>query len=288
MAQIEKTLFPVVFSPSCVAMARHVKRSAALLGAKVSLIHVVDPVSFSGFALYSQPLSELSEQYLEIARRKLDNFLAEELPADQYQRIVTTGDPATEIARFAKAEGFDLIIMPTHTGYFRQRLIGSTTAKVLNDADCPVLTSAHAEKITPRPLNHREWLCALGLNEDSERVLRFATQGAAQSQSRLSLIHAIQGADPDLPIQLDLKEKIHSAERELARLRIAELQGKAGSAVPVRIAIGSVKEALIQAALESDADVLIIGRSSQPGSHGRMRDLTYALVRDSPFPVISV
>ena len=40
--------------------------------------------------------------------------------------------------------------------------------------------------------------------------------------------------------------------------------------------------------MESDADVLMIGRSHQPGGHGRMRDLTYAMVRDSPFPVLSV
>jgi nucleotide-binding universal stress UspA family protein len=288
MALFEKTLFPVDFSASCVAMAAYVKRSAALLGAKVTLIHVVDPVSFSAFALYSRPMSELAEDYLETARKKLDGFLAQELPADQYERIVTLGDPATEIARIAKADGFNLIIMPTHAGYFRQKLIGSTTAKVLNDAHCPVLTSTHAQKIAPRPPNHREWLCAVGLHADSDRVLRFATEGAAQAQAKLSLIHAIQAADPDLPIQMDLKERIRSAETELARSRVDELQRKAGSAVPVRIAIGSVKEALIAATLESDADVLIVGRSSQPGSHGRMRDLTYTLVRDSPFPVVSV
>ena len=49
-----------------------------------------------------------------------------------------------------------------------------------------------------------------------------------------------------------------------------------------------MKEALLEAARDSDADVLMIGRSHQPGGHGRMRDLTYAMVRDSPFPVLSV
>ena len=47
-------------------------------------------------------------------------------------------------------------------------------------------------------------------------------------------------------------------------------------------------EALLEAALRSDADVLMIGRSHQPGGHDRMRDLIYAMVRDSPFPVLSV
>ena len=100
--------------------------------------------------------------------------------------------------------------------------------------------------------------------------------------------HAVQTADTDLPIQLNLREEIHSAERQEARRRIAEFQQMVGTDAPVRVAVGSVKEALLEAALESDADVLIIGRSHQPGAHGRMRDLTYAMVRDSPFPVLSV
>ena len=178
--------------------------------------------------------------------------------------------------------------MPTHAGIFRQMLLGSTTAKVINDVHCPVLTSRHAQTIAPRPLEHREWLCAIGLSSNSERVLRFASQVAAQARGRLSIIHAVQAGDSDLPIQLDLREEIHSAERQEARRRIADLQQLVGADVPVRIAVGSVKEALLGAAMESDADALVIGRRHQPGGHGRMRDLTYAMVRDSPFPVLSV
>ena len=167
-------------------------------------------------------------------------------------------------------------------------LLGSTTAKVINDADCPVLTSRHAQTIAPRPLEHREWLCAVGLSSNSERVLRFASQAAAQARSKLSIIHAVQGGDPDLPIQLDLREQVLSGARLEARRRIAELQKMVGTDVSVRVAVGSVKEALLEAALEADADVLMIGRRHERGAHGRMRDLTYAMVRDSPFPVLSV
>jgi nucleotide-binding universal stress UspA family protein len=178
--------------------------------------------------------------------------------------------------------------MPTHSGIFRQMLLGSTAAKVINDADCPVLTSRHAQTIAPRPLEHREWLCAIGLSSNSERVLRFAGQVATQASGELSIIHAVQAGEANLPVQLDLREKLDSIEKQEASRRIAELQKMVGMDVPARIAVGSVKEALLEAARESDADVLMIGRSHQGGSHGRMRDLTYAMVRDSPFPVLSV
>jgi nucleotide-binding universal stress UspA family protein len=290
MAIIKNILFPVDFSPSCTAMAAYVKRSATLFGAQVSLIYVVDLASHNGFELYVRPTPEISEEHRNIGRDRLDSFLTAEFPVAKCPRILASGDAATQIAQVAREGEFDLIIMPTHAGFFRQMLLGSTTAKVINDADCPVLTSRHAQKIAPRPLEHREWLCAVGLSSNSERVLRFASQAATEVRAKLSIIHAVQAGDPDLPIELDLEEQIYSASAEWqeANRRIAHLQQIVGSEAPVRIAVGSVKEALLEAAQQSDADVLIIGRSPQPGAHGRMRDLTYAMIRDSPFPVLSV
>jgi nucleotide-binding universal stress UspA family protein len=182
MSLIAKILYPVNFSPSCVAMAPYVKRAAALLGATVSLTHVVDPALHSGFELYVRPLSEISEEGLRIGRARLDSFLAAEFPVETCPRILASGDAATQIAHVAREIKADLIIMPTHAGLFRQTLLGSTTAKVLNDADCPVLTSRHALEIAPRALEHREWVCAVGLSSNSERVLRFAVQAAAQAR----------------------------------------------------------------------------------------------------------
>src|SRR5271170_172306 len=233
MALIEKILFPVDFSPSSIAMAAYVRRAAALFGAKVSLIHVVDLASHNGLELYVRSTQEISEEHELVGRQRLDSFLAAEFPAAECERIVVAGDAATEIARVARDGGFDLIIMPTHAGTFRRMLLGSTTAKVLNDADCPVLTSRHAETIAPKPLEHREWLCAVGLSGNSEKVLRFATGIAAEVRANLSLIYAVQASDPDLPIALDLQQQVRSAERQEAHRRIAELQQTVGSNAPV-------------------------------------------------------
>jgi nucleotide-binding universal stress UspA family protein len=286
VALITNILFPVDFSPSSLAMASYVKRAAAIYGARVSLIHVFDPASYNGFELYLRAESEIAEEHREIGRGRLDSFLREEFPPSEYPRILAAGDASTQIAGVARGGGFDLIIMPTHAGAFRRMLLGSTTAKVLNDADCPVLTSRHALTIAPRPLDHREWLCTIGLGEDSERVLRFAHQGAVEAHAGLHVIHAIQASDPDLSTQLNLDEE--SEERQQARQRIQELQQKVGLQAPIRIAVGPIKDALLEAARRYDADALIIGRSPHSGAHGRIRDLTYAMVRDSPFPVLSI
>src|SRR6202035_6056181 len=126
---IASILYPVDFSPSSIAMAPYVKRAAALLEARVSLVHVVDPTGYNGLQLYVRPISEVSEEHLAIGRDRLDSFLTAEFPTAEFPRILTSGDSATEIARVAREDRFDLI-MPTHSGIFRQMLLGSTTAKV--------------------------------------------------------------------------------------------------------------------------------------------------------------
>ena len=288
MALINNILFPVSFSASCVAMAAYVRRVADLYHAKVTLIHVFDPASYNGFELYVRPPSEIEQEHQNIARDRLNSFLADEFPIPDCSRILVEGDAATNIAAVARTGGFDLIIMPTHAGRFRRMLLGSTTAKVLNDADCPVLTSKHALTIAPRPLNHRVWLCTVGLGEDSERVLRYAHQAEAELHGKLHIIHAIQPTDPELPIQLELEERVQSEERQQVRRRFDELQQRVGTRAPVQIAVGPIKNALLEAARQFDADALVIGRSPSPGADGRIRDLTYAMVRDSPFPVLSI
>jgi nucleotide-binding universal stress UspA family protein len=80
MSSIASILYPVDFSPSCVAMAAYVKRAAALLGARVSLVHVIDPTGYSGMQLYVRPISEVLEEYLSTGRERLDSFLAAENP----------------------------------------------------------------------------------------------------------------------------------------------------------------------------------------------------------------
>lgn len=287
MGLITNILFPVDFSPSCIAMASYVKRAATLMGARVSLIHVFDPASYNGFELYLRPPQEIADDHQKVGCDRLNSFLQAEFPLSEHPRMLFAGDAAAQIAEVARS-GFDLIIMPTHAGNFRRMLLGSTTAKVLNDADCPVLTSRHAQTIAPRPLEHREWLCTIGLGEDSERVLRYAHQAALEAHSNLHIIHAIQTTDPGLPVQLDLEERIQSEETQQVRQRIVDLQRRIGSQAPVRIVAGPIKEALLEAVRRFDADVLMIGRSPQSGAHGRIRDLTYAMVRDSPFPVLSI
>jgi len=91
-----------------------------------------------------------------------------------------------------------------------------------------------------------------------------------------------------LPVRLDLEEEVQAAERREARRRLDELQKVVGSHARALVAIGPVKGALLEAARRSGADALMIGRSPEAGTSGRIRDRTYAVIRDAPCPVLSI
>lgn len=280
---IQKILFPVDFSPSCAAMAAYVERAAAIFGAQVTIIHVCDLSSHNGFELYARPANDIAKEHWNLARHKIEFFLTTEFPTAISPRLLLPGDAANVIAETAKSNKFDLIMMPTHAGRFRRMLLGSTTAKVLNASDCPVLTAQHAAAIAPRPLEHRKWVCALGLSSDSERVLRYATEAALAAGADLSLIHVNEAS------KVQSKTRRPAEGERKALLKIAELQSRVGSEASVSIAVGPVKETLLAQVQEIDADVLVIGRSHRGAlEHFEDLDLTYSLVRDSPCPVVSV
>jgi len=279
---IRKILFPVDFSPSCTAMAAYVQRAAALCGATVSLVHVCDLASHSGFELYARPGNEIAEDHWNVASEKLDYFLISEFPPATSARILLAGDAASVIAETAKKSECDLIVMPTHAGRFRRMLLGSTAAKVLDGAECPVLTTQHAETVAPRSLEHRRWVCAVDLSSDSLRVLRSAKSAAAEVGATLSLVHVIPAVGASAAADLT------SGEQAATRQRLSHLATAAGFDGDVNIVAGPVKETLLHAVAESHADVLVVGRSAPSDPLGRLRDLAYALIRDSVCPVVSV
>ena len=287
MKPFDNILFPVDFSLPCTAIAPYVKRASDIFGATVTLAHVFDLGSSSGLELYVRPFPEVLADHHTAARNKLNSYLTQEFPLTGHRRIVVSGDVATHLVELARTGGFDLIIMPTHSGRFRSALLGSTTAKVLNRADCPVLTTQHAETMAPRSLRHRDWVCGIGLGPYSDCILRFASAAAAVAGATLTAIHVVPGHEADGPIQLNLDEA-HFSAASAARLELDKVQEASGCPTPVHIALGPVRQVLLEAVRRRDADVLVIGRGPHEGSPGRLQDFTYAMVRDSPCPVVSL
>jgi nucleotide-binding universal stress UspA family protein len=178
-------------------------------------------------------------------------------------------------------------MMPTHGyGIFRSLLLGSVTAKVLHDAECPVWTDVHVEEAPPPSADVANLMCAVDLSDSSVRTLRFAGKLAQDFNAKLWLIHAVPGAEarPEKYFDTDLQAFLEDE----ARKTIQKMQETAGIAAQLCFGAGEVAGVVREAALHHAADLVIIGRGHASATLGRLRTNTYSIIRQAPCPVISV
>src|SRR5579871_2714058 len=146
MPLIKHILFPVDFSAQGALAVPYVQAFAKQFGAKLTLLSVVPPI-WTPPPAGAGPEVGVKAAELELDfKNRLAGAMVEEFKEFPVERIVHSGDPAMEIANFARANAVDLIMLPTHGyGMFRSLLIGSVAAKVLHDSEKPVWTATHAE-----------------------------------------------------------------------------------------------------------------------------------------------
>jgi nucleotide-binding universal stress UspA family protein len=179
-------------------------------------------------------------------------------------------------------------MMPTHGfGPFRRFLIGSITAKVLHDAHCPVWTGVHLEDAPPPDeIAFDKFICAVDFDrETGVRTLRAAAGLARQTGANVVVVHAIPALEtrPEKYLDTPFQTFLHSTAED----EIAAMQQTAGTQFPVCIHGGPVAKVVREAALNHNADLVMVGRR-QHDLLGRLRTHGYAIVRESPCPVISL
>jgi nucleotide-binding universal stress UspA family protein len=148
-----KILVPTDFSADAARAVRVASELSRRYLAPLTLIHIYDPVAYpwpDGYMMYTP--GQLSQMWAEFERR-LTQAQKDALDAGAVRpkTRLLQGLTATEIVRFARDEGDDLIVMGTHgrTGVGRV-LFGSVAARVVQTAECPVLTVKRAELDTEK------------------------------------------------------------------------------------------------------------------------------------------
>jgi nucleotide-binding universal stress UspA family protein len=134
---IKTIMFPTDFSHTGDAALAFATALARDSGAKLLIVHVEEPpVAYGGGEMYYGVPEPATEDLLRM--------LHEIKPSDSavpYEHRLVKGEPAAAIARLAKSENVDLIVLGTHgrTGLTRL-LMGSVAEAVVRRAVCPVLT----------------------------------------------------------------------------------------------------------------------------------------------------
>ena len=290
MLPLSKIVLPVDFSERSPGGARYARVLAEHFGAEVVVLHVAVPPPYEFGTLESSGavLGELMSSRSAFAEKQLASFGGEELKNVRVERVLLEGDAAFRIVEYAHSVGAGLIVMPTHGyGTFRRFILGSVTAKVLHDADCPVWTGIHMEEVPSLgAIALRSVVCALDLGPQSSKALGWAAQLAASFDARLTLCHAIPCVGT--PLLEDIGPEFRTQAVSMAAESIRKLQSEAGTSAEVRVEGGDAPKAVARMCEEAKADVLVIARGSAAGVFGRLRTNAYAIIRQSPCPVVSV
>ena len=292
MFQLQRILVPVDFSENSVIAASQAGALARRFHAEITLLYVSEflityPASGPlGFGITS--LEAERAEYLKRQREHLDKFGAEELSGVPVRRVLCCGDPANLIVQRSRDEKSDLILISTRGhGVFRRFLLGSVTAKVLHDAECPVWTTTHWEASTYSPTGLSRVMCAVKLGRQNSNAIRWASEFAAVSGAKLTVNNVVLDQPPNLPerYMFQWHEEAHWGADEQLHTLLRDLDIHADIVV---VSDGDIPKAISNAAKDQGAGLLVIGRSCADRATRPLGSHAYSIVCNAPCPVVSI
>jgi nucleotide-binding universal stress UspA family protein len=213
--------------------------------------------------------------------RLLPQFAGAELAGLPVKYTVEEGSAAEQIIRIAEERKCDLIMMPAHgCSSSKPLVVGSVTEKVLRLARPPVWVASNREQLV-RPRAPKNILCAMELTEGEAPLLQMANRFAAELGGQLAVFHAVQpefayahvGAGAQAPALTSSKQawsRLSSEARVHAEFSIAQ---------------GDVASAIRTAAIEHQADLLIVGRHHLRETSG-LTTHVFRILCTAPCPVL--
>jgi universal stress protein A len=139
--RLRRILAPTDFSANSEKAVQYAIRLARLVGAKLTLLHVIPEPAALDYTMQGIPVDEI-QGWKDEAETKLASELARaKLAYQEVDSALTMAlHPRDEIVRAATQLPADLLVLSTH-GYtgWRHVLFGSDAEKILEHAPCPIV-----------------------------------------------------------------------------------------------------------------------------------------------------
>ena len=107
-------------------------------GAKLTLIHVTEPLSYAYGGDIPMDLTVMQTQLHEDAEERMNNFVKQQ-ELSTVDQLLVSGHIETEVHRVAIELSTDLIVVGSHGRHGLALLLGSTSNGILHGATCDVL-----------------------------------------------------------------------------------------------------------------------------------------------------
>ena len=138
MSLYSKILLAVDLNTDSIGIGRRARDIAALLGAELTVLHVVEYVPIEPVGESLMPPLQLMDELAATARQRLDGLCAD-IGVDAEHQQVEVGNVKSEIVRVARAMHCDLIVLGARERHGLSIFVNLTEDTVLHAAPCDVL-----------------------------------------------------------------------------------------------------------------------------------------------------
>lgn len=306
MIAFRRILCPIDFSDTSIRALTYASAFASWYGAHVEVLHVVPALADDATALPSDagspslalPALSRSEMLDEIRRA----ITAAGISSVNATPLVQEGRAHETIVNRAQEQPADLLVMGTHgRSGFTRLLLGSVTERVLRTAPCPVLTVPPGASAAGAPtLNHI--LCPVDFSPSARKALRYALDLGRQTKGRLTVLYALEYAEPEEHLELSPFDPCYPASVEARRRRqqlvdytrerlhalVAE-EAAAGDTIDEVVTNDRAYKAILCQAADLNADLIVMGAQGSGGLELMVYGSnTQHVVRAATCPVMTV
>ena len=138
MSIYSRILLAVDLNADSISIGRRARELAELMGAELSVLHVVEFMPVEPVGESMMPPVQLLDEFAAAARTRLA-ALCTDIGVDASHQRVEVGSVKAEIVRVARAMQCDLIVLGAHERHGLSIFVNLTEDTVLHAASCDVL-----------------------------------------------------------------------------------------------------------------------------------------------------
>jgi len=299
---LKNILFATDFSEPSAAALPYAAAISRRYDSQLHVVHVMPPASYMVPTAPIDPITieSMHETACADAHQRMD-ALASHLTTVPHHIYVRHGSVWEGLSDIIRTREIDLLIVGTHGRTGVEKLVlGSKAEEILRRAPCPVLTvgskvsgraklpaiEGEGNDVPPVEIAVRQIVYATDFSLEALAAAPFATSLAQEFQARLTLLHVIEKytdmARGPLPIDLAL-QRLENLVPEEASLWCSPRAS---------VQFGPPADRILQEALNSRADLIVLGVRPVPGHLGAATHLPWAtahkVIAHAHCPVLTI
>ncbi len=299
---LQNILFATDFSKASEAALPYAAAISRRYDSQLHVAHIMSPASY---IIPSQPgdpvtFDSIHEAARADVRRRMET-LASHLKTFAHHTYVREGEVGESLFDLIQTHEIDLLVVGTHGRTGVEKLVlGSKAEEILRQATCPVLTvgpkiggrakltaiESEGKDLAPVEISLRQIVYATDFTPESLAAAPFATSLAQEFQAKLTLLHAIEKYE-------DIGRRPRPVDLALQRMeKLVPEQASLWCSPKPSVRFGAPAECILQEALDSKADLIVLGVRAAAGHLGAATHLPWAtahkVIAQSHCPVLTI